>query len=165
MTTGITSSYHSNPDRRDREVQGIIRATSELFSKCYHQATTYFMPTAVNTNVDALYCKTFTEYLIIGGSLFRGRANGPELIDVGRPGLSYYKRPCGSWPKFGLGYLKRCPGLSSPYLRHNNDETYRTQHRMGAAGQHTVPTTERLTRLRELMRAKDIAVGAVVVPQ
>lgn len=35
---------------------------------------------------------------------------------------------------------------------------------MGATGQHTVPTTERLTRLRELMRAKDIAVGAVVVP-
>ncbi|KAF9486246.1 Creatinase/aminopeptidase [Pholiota conissans] len=35
---------------------------------------------------------------------------------------------------------------------------------MGAAGQHTVHTTERLTRLRELMRSKDIGVQAVVVP-
>ncbi|KAF8176456.1 Creatinase/Prolidase N-terminal domain-containing protein [Pholiota molesta] len=35
---------------------------------------------------------------------------------------------------------------------------------MGAAGQQTVHTTERLARLRELMRSKDVGVQAVVVP-
>ncbi|KAF8176462.1 hypothetical protein BJ912DRAFT_857446 [Pholiota molesta] len=35
---------------------------------------------------------------------------------------------------------------------------------MGAAGQQTVHTTERLARLRELMKSKDVGVQAVVVP-
>ena len=34
--------------------------------------------------------------------------------------------------------------------------------KMGAVGQHTVNTTERLARLRELMKQKDV--GAFVVP-
>ncbi|KAF8970449.1 Creatinase/aminopeptidase [Flammula alnicola] len=35
---------------------------------------------------------------------------------------------------------------------------------MGAAGQHTVNTTGRLTRLRELMKSKDVGIQAFVVP-
>jgi hypothetical protein len=35
---------------------------------------------------------------------------------------------------------------------------------MGAAGRHTVHTTERLAALRELMAHKEYAVGAFVVP-
>jgi len=35
---------------------------------------------------------------------------------------------------------------------------------MGAAGQHTVHTSERLARLRDLMQKEEIGVKAVVVP-
>ncbi|KJA26862.1 hypothetical protein HYPSUDRAFT_36019 [Hypholoma sublateritium FD-334 SS-4] len=61
-----------------------------------------------------------------------------------------------------FGVSQKVPRLSPPSLRQRRKLSHTAP--MGAAGQHTVPTTERLTRLRELMRAKDIAVSAVVVP-
>uniref|UniRef100_A0A8H7XM06 Xaa-Pro aminopeptidase P n=1 Tax=Psilocybe cubensis TaxID=181762 RepID=A0A8H7XM06_PSICU len=52
----------------------------------------------------------------------------------------------------------------SPSLLLRTLSTTRTTADMGAAGQHTVNTTERLTKLRELMQKQDIDVQAVVIP-
>jgi hypothetical protein len=53
---------------------------------------------------------------------------------------------------------------SAPSLLRSHARPLSSTAAMGAAGQQTVHTTERLARLRELMKSKDVGVQAVVVP-
>ena len=101
--------------------------------------------------------------LIIGHSLTQRQGDWAR-IDGCRAARTLLQTAMWKLAQVWFGISQKVPRLSSSSLRHQQRRNISHTAPMGAAGQHTVPTTERLTRLRELMRAKDIAVGAVVVP-
>ncbi|KAF8176460.1 Creatinase/Prolidase N-terminal domain-containing protein [Pholiota molesta] len=63
------------------------------------------------------------------------------------------------WFWIQISRPRSAPSLLRPHARPLSSTAA-----MGAAGQQTVHTTERLARLRELMKSKDVGVQAVVVP-